>query len=61
MSTAVYEKQYNIDYIKEQLLYIEDDKLLDFKLKALRDQYVDQLTVAKFQKIKNPNKKCTIL
>lgn len=59
------EKQHNVWAVQEQLSNLQSQKLLDFNLKVLRDQYINQLISEKSMdrpKFKNvKNKKCNIL
>ena len=59
------EKQHNVWTIQEQLSSSQTQKLLDFNLKVLRDQYINQLIIenSMVQSPKNlkKSKKCSIL
>lgn len=59
------ETQCNIWDVQEQLLQAQSNKVLDYKLKVIRDQYIEQNIKTKAMvhvppKIKK-NKKCIIL
>jgi hypothetical protein len=69
------EKQFNIWRVQEQLSEISVQKQLEINLKALRDQYIEQLMIEKTmdtpdniavydlkkKKVKNDHRKCNIL
>jgi hypothetical protein len=69
------EKQFNIWRVQEQLSEFPVQKQLEINLKALRDQYIEQLMIKKTmdtpdniavydlkkKKVKNNHRKCNIL
>jgi hypothetical protein len=69
------EKQFNIWRVQEQLSEFPVQKQLEINLKALRDQYIEQLMIEKTmdtpdniavydlkkKKVKNDHRKCNIL